>query len=378
MWHCPMTKPEGGVTVKEDNVNLITSKQAVVFIMVTQNGVGILYLPSDMAGHAGHDGWIPVIISGVLSLMVSLAIIALCRRFEGQSILDINRIIFGKFISYILNTIFIIYLFLAAISNLGVLASSIGVWFFRSTPLWVLALYIMLPSVYLASKGLKGVCRFNFLIVITIPVLLSSIALNIHNLRLTNLLPVGVHGIDEIAEALPHTLFAYMGFEALLFLFPFIKDKQRIVKHVMIGSITVTLIFTGFVAASIAVFGEDLLAKRIVALVGLARMIEVPVFERVDLYYFAIWIAAMLLAVNAYLFLTFNTVKKVFKIKSKIILLAGIAFIVLVFTSKLSEDADTIFQINHYSGDALFLLGVLYPILLLIITLITGKGVKKT
>ncbi len=348
-----------------------------MFIMAIQNGVGILSLPTNMAKQAGHDGWIPVVISGLLSLITSLLLIALCRRFEGQSILDINRILFGKFISFILNVLFILYLLFAAISNLGILVSSIGVWFFRSTPFWVLALYIMFPSVYLASKGLKGVCRFNFMMVITIPVLLTLIVFNFHNLRITNLLPIGVHGIGNIVEALPDTLFAYMGFEALLFIFPFIKDKQQIGRQVMIGSGITVLINVCLVMASIAIFGEDLLKKRIVALVGLSRMIEVPVFERLDLYYLATWIAAMLLAVNGYLFLSYDTVKRIFKIKSKIGPLAGIAIIVLLFTSILSEDADRIFQENYYSGIALLIMGVLYPVLLLIITLISRKGAGR-
>lgn len=348
-----------------------------MFIMAIQIGIGILTLPSDMVKHAGHDGWIPVIISGVLFSLASLIIIALCKRFDGQSILDINRMIFGKFISYIINTILILYLIYATISNLGFLASSVGVWFFKTTPLWVLVLYIMIPSITLAYKGLKGVCRFNFLLFITIPVLLSLVVFTLHSFRVTNLIPVGIHGMAKILESLPDTPYAFMGFETLLFIFPYIKDKQHTGKSVITGSAIVILIYTCFVIASIAVFGEDLLGIRIVAFVGLARMIEVPVLERVDLYCLAIWIPAMVLAVNAYLFLTYNTVKKVFRIKSEIIPLAVIIVIVLVLTSILSEDSDTVFQVNRYAGYALFLVGVPYPVLLLITALITGRGAKK-
>lgn len=356
---------------------MITSKQAIVFIMAIQTGVGVLTLPTDAVKYAGHDGWILVIIGGVLCSLASIIIIALCKRFNGQSVLDINRMIFGKYVSYLLNIFLILYLFFAVVANLGFLVSTVGVWFFSMTPLWILVSYIMIPSVILAYKGLKGVCRFNFMLFVTLPVLLSMIVFTLKDFRVTNLMPVGISGTAKIMKSLKDIPYAYMGFETLLFIFPFIKDKQNISKHAITGAAVLTLIYTGFVVTSIAVFGEDLLSKRIVAFVGIARMIELPVFERVDLYYLVIWIPAMLLATNAYLFLTYNTVKKVFKVKSQMIPFAIIMVIVITLVSIVGEDSDAVYQMSRYAGYALFFVGVLYPILLLIIALMTGKGAKN-
>ncbi len=348
-----------------------------MFIVANQVGIGIMTLPTDVEKHAGHDGWIPVIIGGMLSLLATSIIIALCKRFKGQSVLDINRMIFGKYVSYLLNILLILYLQFTLVTNLSFVASTIGVWFFRETPLWILALYMIIPSAILAYKGLKGVCRFNFLLFIIIPVLLSMIALTLNEFRITNLMPVGIHGADNIMKSLVEIPFAYMGFETLLFIFPFIKDKQHISKHAIIGAAILTLICTCFVITSIAVFGEDLLKKRVVAFVGIARMIEMPVFERVDLYYLAIWIPAMLLVVNAYLFLTYNSVKKVFKVKSNMIPFTIIFSTAIVLTGIFCVDSYTVFQMTRYNGYALIIVGVLYPVLLLIIALITGKGAKN-
>ncbi len=348
-----------------------------MFIVAIQTGIGILTLPTDVGEHAGHDGWITVIIGGVLCLLASIIIIALCKRFNGQSVLDINRMIFGKYVSYLLNIFLLLYLLFAVLSNLCFFVSTVGVWFFRETPLWILSLYTMIPSMVLAYKGLKGVCRFNFLLFVTVPVLLSMFVLTLKDFRMTNLMPIGIHGAENIMKSLVNVPYAFMGFETLLFIFPFIMEKQHINKHTIIGAAVLTLIYTYFVMTSIAVFGEDLLSKRIIAFVGIARMIEVPVIERVDLYYLAIWLPALLLAVNAYLFLAYNTTKKVFKVKSKRIPFTIIIIIVIVLTSIFGEDSYTVYQMTRYAGYALFFVGVPYPVLLLSIALISRKGAKN-
>lgn len=359
-----------------NKANEITSGQAVILILSIQIGMGALALPSDIAKIAGYDGWISILIAGLLCFLITVAIILLCKRFEGISILDINTVLFGRFVSFILNLALLLYLVLAAVSNLAFLASSVGVWFFRITPLWILTLYISIPSIYLAGKGLKGICRFNFLLVFIIPVLLSLVFLNIRYFRITNLLPVGIHGMSNILGALPHTAFSYLGFETLLFSFVYIKNKQYIIKHTAIGYLTVIFIFTFFFISNIAILGENLIIKRIVPFVGLARMVSVPVLERLDLYYLVIWIAAMLLSINAYMFFVHDTAKKIFHLKSNKISLGIISGVIIVLASIIGRDSHTVFMVNHLAGNILLFTGGAYPLVLLLFAWISGKGVK--
>ncbi|MDF2524117.1 MAG: hypothetical protein K0R31_1758 [Clostridiales bacterium] len=359
-----------------NNSNVITSSQAMTFILAIQIGIGLLTLPADVIENAGHDGWITVFISaGAISLAL-IAIIALCRRFGGKSILEINQVIFGKYIALIINILLVLYLIFEAVSNLKLITIAVGIWFFSSSPIWILTLYFLLPSMYLTYFGLKGMSRFNLLVYLFIPMTLGLATLNLPGFDYTQLLPIGMHGISGIVKSLPPSTFAYMGFETLLFIFPFIKDKQNIGKYALAGAAATTLLFVLFVVVSLGVFGEEFLKKRLFAVVGLARMIKLPVLERVDLYFLAMWIPGMLLAVNAYHFLAFNSFKKIFNIKTRAFPLIIIS-IIIFFASTFNEDANIVRAINVYSGYAAFIIGAPYPVILLLISLITGKGAKK-
>jgi spore germination protein (amino acid permease) len=361
----------------KNSADEITARQAVMLIMAVQLGIGLLTLPSDVARMAGHDGWLSVLFGGLLFFLSAIAIIALCNRFEGSSILEINRAIFGKFFSYIINTMFLIYLITAATACLTSFAFSVGAWFFQSTPMWALVPYISVPSVYLAYKGLKGVCRFNFLLVALIPILLSLVLFTLKNVHFHNLMPVGVHGLPKIAGAFPQTALTYMGFETLLFIFPNIKDKQHVLKYTSLGFTAMILILTIFTADSIAVFGEDMLKVRISAFVGFAKMISVPVLERIDLYYFSAWIAAMVLALNAYMFLAYNSVRSVYKINSHRICHMVVSAVVIIISVFTARDIYTDLMLNKYAAYGMMAFGTAYPVLLLLIAWITRKGVKK-
>lgn len=361
--------------MERDLYKSISSKQAGAYIIASQIGVGLLLLPSSVVKTAGRDGWISVLISGIVVLIAELISIALCKRFCGSSLLDINKIIFGKYIAFFLNLLLLAYFLFSTIANLSLFTIGVGIWFFKSTPQWVLTLYLLLPSLYIVQKGIKAICRFNFIIFLFIPLILSLMILNSHNFRISELFPVGSAGIRNIISSLPKTTFAFMGFETLLFIFPYIKEHQKVTRYTVIAVLTTVFIYTSIVITSIGVFGEHLLEKRYVAIIGLSRMLKLPILERVDLYYLSVWVSGMVLVINSCLFLSFNTAKKLFKIKSRLIPLSIICIIVVVCVSFL-EDISLANKVMEYDGYASFIIGALIPIILLIIALISRKRGK--
>ncbi len=367
--------------MEPNKLNSITSRQASLFIVAAQTGIGILLLPSAVTRYAGHSGWISVLIGGVPVFFGCLMIISLCNRFNGSSILTINTTIFGKHIGFFLNLIIVLSFIFITASQFLLFVSIVGTWFFKSTPLWVLAIYLVIPSVYITAKGLKAICRFNFLLFLFIPIILSLIPLNLQNFRFTQLLPLEGHGLMAILSGVPATAIAFSGFEVLLLIFPYITNKKNLRKYVSAATISTTLIFTIIVIVAIAVFGENLLVKRVSTISGLARMIRLPVFERVDLYYFAIWISGMLLVLNSYCFISTNSLKQIFRIKNKYLSLLIITVIKLS-TAFFISDTNVQTMLFNISSYIAMVIGIFIPIVLLLISIITkkkgGKAVEKT
>ncbi|SHI12980.1 spore germination protein (amino acid permease) [Sporobacter termitidis DSM 10068] len=294
------------------------------------------------------------------------------KRFNNQSILDISTSVCGKYIAFIVNIILLLGLIFLAIGNFEMFLAGVGIWFFRSTPTWILAVYLIIPSFYLALKGLKNICRFNFLLYIIIPLILFLIILNLRDFRITSLLPIAEDGFLSIFKAVPSSLFAFVGFETLAFINPYIKNPGEMTRRASLSLMITTLLFTLIMLASIGIFGEALVFKRFNSLLGLARLIRLPVLERIDLYFIAAWIIGMNLVINTYLFLIYDSAQKIFQFKSKLIPMAVIAVLIIIVVS-LTDDNILILTLTNISGFVSIFIGFLIPLIFLVIAVIRGK-----
>jgi spore germination protein (amino acid permease) len=312
------------------------------------------------------------VICGFLVLIVLWTGIALCRKFNNQSILDITGLICGRFFAFILNFLLFLCLLFIAAANYTLFVAGVGIWFFRSTPAWALAVYLIIPSALLAAVGLKSVCRFSFLLYFIIPLVLCLVALNLSDFRITALLPVGEHGLSNIMRAVPASLFAFCGVETILFVFPHIQDTQKITRKFSAAILIATLLFTVITAAHTGVFGDELVMKRFNAILGLARLIKVPVVERVDIYFLAVWITAMTLTTNTYMFLAHDTILRIFKPKARFIP-SLIAVLLVVAPASIVEDNYVVLKLLGFAGFITFFVGLIVPLILLITAVIRNK-----
>ena len=144
-----------------ENRNRITAKQLGVFILSAQVGLGVIALPSTLAKEVGHDGWISILSAGLLSTLIIIVVIALLRRYSHQSILEINRSLFGKVLGPILNLLLILYLSFSMVAAFRYFTEFIKLFTLEATPEIFLALLIIAPTVYLSWYGLKPVARFS-------------------------------------------------------------------------------------------------------------------------------------------------------------------------------------------------------------------------
>lgn len=360
--------------MENNHANTITSKQAVTFILGIQIGIGNLSLPTEMARVSGHDGWISTLLGGIIVWVSALIIIMLCGRFKGSSIFDISRIVFGKYFGFILNLLLVLYLIAASVVNLRYYTIWIDAWFFRDTPMWILTLLLIIPSAYLVYKGLKGICRFNNIVYFVITMIIILLIWPLSQIfRLTQLMPVSDAGIIRILKGVPKTAFSYMGFETLLFIYPFIKNKRYLTKNMSIGLWVTTLLYTFATIVCLGVFGENMLKNRTQPIIGLARLIKFPIFERIDIYFLTVGIPAMALAVHSYIFCTLNAINEVFRVNRNNVLLP-VLLIIVILLSGFTSDINDLMNAASLVGQISFIFGSILPVLYLVAAVIFRKG----
>ncbi|MDF2841370.1 MAG: hypothetical protein K0Q99_2142, partial [Clostridia bacterium] len=95
--------------------NDISPGQVFIFVVSGQIGFGILTMASTLAKDVGHDGWIAIALAGMITAVLICLIVATLKRFDNLSIIEINNIIFGKYLGRFLSVLAIAYLTYTAV-----------------------------------------------------------------------------------------------------------------------------------------------------------------------------------------------------------------------------------------------------------------------
>lgn len=358
-----------------NGTNAVTSKQMALFTFVCQTGIGIITLPTALANEVGHDGWISVIITGFLAIIVAALIALLLKNNSGKGILDINKAVFGRVIGTGLNLLIFVYLLIAASAGATIFVIYLRISFFPLTPPLIMSLLILLPSFYMVWYGLKTVARFKTCTLPSYAVILIYIILIYKDIRLTFLMPVGEAGIIPLLYSIKTTYFSFIGLELIAIFYAEITDKDKALKYHVFANIFSMLFLLIVTAASTAVFGEKFLPDQSVTFFNLFRIYNVDIFERVDLFIIASWFFAMSCSIRAYMMASWYSLVKISKVKKKTYMY--VLFIVaLLIISRIPKDINQSYyflDVINYSGMGI----TIFFILCLFISAIKMKGGKN-
>jgi spore germination protein (amino acid permease) len=368
----------------ENDRNIIYSKQLITFVVTAQISVGILYLPSALAIDVGHDGWITVLLSGILyGILISLLVFIL-KRFDGKSLIEINKIIYGKYLSTLISLVYIAYSYFGAVISLRSFAEIVRISVLKLTPLWAYTIIILTPAIYMAWYGLKAILRYSTVTYIILIFTIILYLLSSREYRIDFILPIGASGVKPILKSTIATSTAYIGPELIFFFYSDIKNKSTILKHVLLGNLITTLFYTITVLIGTLYFGEQMLMRLVFPLLSFASSHKIFVFERLDFYFISFWLPCMGTTMLIYFFCTYYGICKLVGIptgdatvtnKWRIILLASI-FILAVPLSMLPKDTLSLRALLKYLGygglGVIILTAVSY-----LISLLTGRGALK-
>ncbi|CAN7371980.1 GerAB/ArcD/ProY family transporter [Rossellomorea sp. LjRoot5] len=364
----------------EINVNpkerLMFNAFLLMFILHTaQTGVGIAGLPRIIYMEANRDAWISVIIAGILVSFVLFLMIKTLENYDSADLYGIHMDIFGKWISKGMNVLYILFYLSVTYVILMNYIEMVQAWIFPRMPTWLLMGLLIFLLVYGVLGGIRVVVGIAFLGLILAFWLLFMIYTPVKFMDFNHLLPVLTSSPKEIMMGVYKTSFTIIGFDLVLFVYPYIKEKKKVLKYALIGTGYSTFLFTVVTVVSIGFFSEDALLKTIWPVLSMFKILRIPNLERFEFIAVSFWMLVILPNICLYFWVATRGMKRVFHFSQKkaIYLFAALLWILSLFV----HERVTMNTITDKVGTASFFLSFMYPVLLFILVKLKHIGNKK-
>ncbi|WP_373895268.1 GerAB/ArcD/ProY family transporter [Virgibacillus natechei] len=356
----------------------ITEREIMFAIPSVVIGVGILSLPSELAGVTiSSDGWIPLVIGGVIVTFVTWVVAHIAARFPQQDFLTYASKIVTKPVAIMMTFLFSIIALHVAALTVRRIADISKHYLFDKTPVEVIAFTFLLLVVYGVSGSRTGLFRLNVLFLpIILFISMLILAFNIGWFEPEMLLPVFQTSFSGYLEGIGTSITSYIGVFILWFYIALVKQPAKAPKKAVLGMCIPIVLYILLFVVSIGVFGNAVTSNLLYPVIELGKVVEVPggFFQRFESVFFVIWIMAIFnstaMALDIGVFAMNSIFKNTLKVKL-IFILAPIVYFISMYPETIVE-VDTFAKIVGYTA---FLFTVFTAVLLLVTA--KWRGVKR-
>ncbi|MDP4171762.1 MAG: GerAB/ArcD/ProY family transporter [Bacillota bacterium] len=337
-------------------------------IHVTQTGVGIVGLPRIVYLEAGHDGWISVFFAGIMTGIVLWFMFLMLQQYENADLYGIQVDVLGGFFGRFLGVVYMIYLSATFYDIFMNYVEIVQAWVFPDLPTWQLAGVLIFLTVYGVLGGIRIVVGVSFLSFLATFWLTAILAVPMKYIDLTHIFPIWNTNFKHILMGVYKTSFSIIGFELLLFVYPYVRNKKRALRYAQIGNLYTTILYTGVTFVSMTFFAEESLKRTIWPVLSMFKIVRLPNLERFEFIAVSFWMLIILPNLCAYLWAASKGFTRLFNIKQK----KGI-YIIAILSWGCSFLIHSRYQMNSitdYIGKIGFFLTICYPVILSVIVLI--------
>ncbi|MBA9027310.1 MULTISPECIES: GerAB/ArcD/ProY family transporter [Bacillaceae] len=343
-------------------------------IMAMQIGLGALDYQRIIAKDAGYDAWISIVFAGTCLHIIVWMIYKIAKIVNGD-IVTAHMYVAGNLIGKVLSFPFIFYFLLHSLASLRTLFEILQVWIFPTLNLFWFSLGYMLLSMYVVFGGLRTVVGIAFFSLVLPAFLVFTFFPNLLYSNFESLLPIFDHSVKDLIKGSFHMSLPFIGFEVVLFLYPFIKESQKSEKWAHLGLLATTFLYTILAILTFAFFSEGQLQKVMWPTLMMWKIFKLSFVERFEFIGIAFWNLIILPNVCISIWIGSRLVKRIFKIRQKkgvyLLIIAQLGMITFIHTR------EEINLLNSLMAKVGFAFTMLYIPLLFIAVYIVKKVKKK-
>jgi spore germination protein (amino acid permease) len=340
-----------------------------------QLGVGIQGFQRIIYLEAKHDAWISVILSGVASAIVGFVMVKTLSAYASADLYGIQYDVFGRWLGNSMNILFVLY----CLGGFHVIVRNyievIQAWIFPELPNWFLSLTLVFLAFYGLNGGLRTIVGLSFF---SVTLSLWLVLLLTYPFQFTNwdyLFPFFESSVTEILKGAKQMTFTIIGFEVIFVIYPFLKEKDKVHRHMQYGLLFTTILYLGLMVVSLAYFSGGQLERTIWGTLSLFKIVRFPFIERFEYVAITFWVLLILPNLMFYLWSASRGIARILDKKEKKInwMLLAVLYLSLLYPLNRME----INLMNDYFAKGAFYIVFCYPFLLYGAVLIKKKFFRK-
>lgn len=280
----------------------ITFMQFALLVHSIQLATSVLSLPRQLAEIASTDGWISLILSWLVNLLFSILIVVVMRQYPEDTLPDLLERLFGRVIGKLVLVLVALHFTFLSWSIFIATMLYIKSWFLMMTPIPYILLLFVIPAYVTARKHITHIARYCevmfYLTIWMAPVLL----LPLQEGYIIHFLPVLKEGWGPVFQAMPTTTTAYLGFEIVFFVYPFLTRKDLAIQGIVLGNTLTMLVYVFGTIVCFGFFSPDEITQYNQPILNLLKVIEFRFLERFDIIFLALYLFVISTSLVPYLY----------------------------------------------------------------------------
>ncbi|GLX67826.1 GerAB/ArcD/ProY family transporter [Paenibacillus glycanilyticus] len=355
----------------------ITGRQLLTMAIMAQLGIEVLSLPHQLAENAGRDTWLSVLLSGLTAQVGIVLLWWLGSRYPTRPFYAYSSQIVGRPLGAFVNLAYGCYYAFSGFVVTALYCNTLKRWMFVITPDWMILMMLLLICGYAATSSLKRLAFISqsFMLFPVICFLLIAFSC-LYGMETRNLLPVLSEGWTPVMKGIYFAFSAYVGYDLLLYAFPYVKGGKRKVLGIMSLANTCTMLF--YIVVSLictTMFGQKQLLLIPEPIVFILKNYKVEMLQSLDILFLIFYVCIVSATIYVYFYLSAKSFQNLSKkgVGKQSVWVWVIVALCLLGSFFIDEQHD-LTQTSSFQDKLSILFVVGLPLLLLIISGIRGTG----
>lgn len=335
----------------------INNKEAISLTISCSLGITVFISSQIIASECLSSSLINTGFISLIAMGLTLIICMLYKKFIGISFLDITEFVGGKFLKFIVGTIFLFYFVFTLAIVLCKAVNCLQIVYYPMThPNYTVLLFVITAAIACNLKN-NGFLRATFIIVpIVIIAIFFIFSGNLKNFNYENIFPIMGNGIKATFFEGITNLFTFGGIAYILFLPQNLKRPDKFMSVSLISTAISSVLLTFVTATIILMFNKNVTSGQLFPLYIAVRYIEFGTFfQRLDSAFLLIMNIAICSFLGIYSNLCLGIIKEITNISD--IKPLSFSFVLLLYASTILIDSkfelefmqNTFFKILFFS-----------------------------